>query len=70
MSLYTARGAIHAAGAIADQLTRRGTPVDEDLQELLCDTARMLGALIRTLQATQADPVAADQNGAAAQSRA
>lgn len=52
--LETARGAIHAAGAIADQLARRGTPVDEQLQDLLSDAARMLGALIRTLQTTQA----------------
>lgn len=49
--LESARAEIHAAAAIADQLARRGTPVDEELQNLLSDAARMLGALVRSLQA-------------------
>lgn len=51
--LETARGAIHAAGAIADQLARRGTPVEPELQVLLLDAGRMLGALVRTLPQSQ-----------------
>jgi len=48
--LEDARAAIHAAGAVADQLTERGISVDEKLRAGLSDTGRMLGALIRTLQ--------------------
>lgn len=48
--LESARAGIHAAAAIADQLARRGTPVDEELQDLLSEAGRMLGALVRTLQ--------------------
>lgn len=71
VELERARGAIHAAGAIADQLARRGTPVDEELQEFLVDAARMLGALIRTLRATEGtEPVPGNQNGASVQAEA
>lgn len=48
--LESARAGIHAAAAIADQLARRGTPVAAELQSLLSDAGRMLGALVRTLQ--------------------
>jgi len=50
VELEDARAAIHAAGAVADQLTERGISVDEALQAGLSDTGRMLGALIRTLR--------------------
>jgi hypothetical protein len=47
--LEGARAALHAAAAIAEQLTRRGNPPDEGLRTLLVDAARMLGALVRSL---------------------
>lgn len=47
--LELARGALHAAAAIVDQLTRRGDPVDDDLRGLLVDSSRMLGALVRSV---------------------
>lgn len=65
--LESARAGIYAAAAIADQLARRGTPIDEELQNLLCDASRMLGALVRTLQVRPAEdpqeaPAAEDGN--------
>jgi len=50
VGLEDARAAIHAAGAVADQLTERGVSVDEKLRAGLSDTGRMLGALIRALR--------------------
>jgi len=47
--LEQARGALHAAAAIVDQLMRRGDPVDDDLRGLLIDSSRMLGALVRSV---------------------
>jgi hypothetical protein len=47
--LEDARGALHAAAAVAEQLSRRGAPVDGTLRALLSDSSRMLGALIRSL---------------------
>ncbi|MFN2419880.1 MAG: hypothetical protein ABR527_00640 [Gemmatimonadota bacterium] len=47
--LEDARGALHAAAAVVDQLIRRGTPVDSGLRSQLADSGRMLAALIRSL---------------------
>jgi hypothetical protein len=47
--LENARSAIHAAAAIAEQLDRRGAPVNGALRGLLSDGSRMLGALIRNV---------------------
>ena len=47
--LENARGALHAAAAVVDQLNRRGAPVDVGLRSQLADGGRMLGALIRSL---------------------
>jgi hypothetical protein len=47
--LENARGALHAAAAVTEQLARRGAPVDATLKSLLSDGSRMLGALIRSL---------------------
>ena len=47
--LEEARGSLHAAAALVDQLARQGQPVDEELRTLLLDGGRMLGALVRSL---------------------
>lgn len=55
-----ARGSVHAAAAIAEQLVRGGTSVDERLVAHLHDASRMLGALVRSLGADrEASEVAA-----------
>jgi hypothetical protein len=47
--LEGARGSLHAAAALVEQLGRGGAPADEGLRTLLLDGSRMLGALIRSL---------------------
>lgn len=53
--LESARGALHAAAAAADQLTRRGDEVDDVLRTKLVDSSRMLGALIRSVSQPRED---------------
>lgn len=48
-ALERARGSLHAAAAVLDQLVRRGSPADPQLRTLLVDASRMLGALVRSL---------------------
>jgi hypothetical protein len=55
--LETARGALHAAAAITEQLARRGAPVDGTLRGLLSDSSRMLGALIRNVASGREEAV-------------
>lgn len=57
--LETARGALHAAAAVADQMARRGEPAEGDLRGLLVDSSRMLGALIRSVSRGPAEEVTA-----------
>jgi hypothetical protein len=54
--LEDARGALHAAAAVVDQLIRRGAPVD-GLRSQLADGGRMLGALIRSVAPGREEPV-------------
>lgn len=61
--LEEARGALHAAAALLDQMARRGTPADEAFRTLLVDGARMLGALIRSV--AQPRPEASEEEVAA-----
>lgn len=49
IGLEKARGSLHAAAAACEQLERRGEVRDEELRQLLLDSSRMLGALIRSL---------------------
>jgi hypothetical protein len=55
--LEDARGSLHAAAALVEQLSRRGTPVDGALRGMLSDGSRMLGALIRSQTASRDEPV-------------
>lgn len=57
--LERARGAVHDAAAIADQLARRGDPSDDRLRALLNDASRMLGALIRSVTQPHDEPAEA-----------
>lgn len=47
--LEHARGSLHAAAAIVEQLERHEVRIEERLGSLLVDSARMLGALIRSV---------------------
>lgn len=58
--LEAARGALHAAAAVIDQLARRGGPAESDLRILLADSSRMLGALIRSVSQTRGDSARGD----------
>lgn len=58
--LEEARGAIHAAAALVEQLERRDVEIDDAFRGLLSDTGRMLGALIRTLRQDREEPVGAE----------
>lgn len=58
--LEEARGAIHAAAALVEQLERRDVEIDDAFRGLLSDTGRMLGALIRTLRQDREEPVDAE----------
>ncbi|MDX1624486.1 MAG: hypothetical protein R3199_10960 [Gemmatimonadota bacterium] len=53
--LENARGSLHAAAAIAEQLGRAGSPIEERLDALLAESAGMLGALIRSLGKSPAE---------------
>lgn len=55
--LESARGSLHAAAALFDQLARRGIVTDDGLRTALSDGSRMLGALIRSLGNGRNEPV-------------
>jgi hypothetical protein len=55
--LEEARGAVHAAAAIVEQLERRGSATDGALRSLLSDSGRMLGALIRSVAAGREEAI-------------
>ncbi|CAN5254767.1 MAG: hypothetical protein H0W36_06695 [Gemmatimonadetes bacterium] len=55
--LEAARGALHAAAAVADQMARRGDPAQDEFRTLLVDSSRMLGALIRSVSRAPGDPL-------------
>jgi len=59
--LETARGSLHAAAAILEQLARRGAPADAALRGLLSDSGRMLGALIRSLSGSREEPAESEE---------
>lgn len=60
--LERARGSVHAAAAIVEQLSRRGSPVGEDLRGHLAFVSRALGALVRSLHPGGTIGPSSDQN--------